>query len=132
MLIAFDFENGFSMCCGCGEIGSFVAQPDKAIYPIYHYYKVNSYDEIHKVIYKKVCEVLEDEDGVTEDGQYLLKAFVVDGTPQYWKDYFHNRRNWKRGHSFTNVKTGNTITEYSWLMKIKPSGNSDDDDDYWD
>lgn len=120
LTLEYDFFDYPGSCCGVGELGNF------------HYGMPRRYSDkrsriplgepsvIDQEIRERVIGVLIedlDEDGTLYD-QYLLNAYVISETPEEWRNYFKESSVWEETKQWTNVKTGNQITAYSWLMSF--------------
>lgn len=127
--LQYDFQDYPGTCCGVGELGAF-------------YFKVpGRYDNrqgiieiedpvlndkdknniTHHIEERVVATLIEDREGGL-CGEYLLNAYTTEeDTPESWRTYFNSTSCWEKGTSFTNVKTGNVVTPYSWLMSFDRS-----------
>ena len=113
-----DFNDYIGYCCGVGEIGNFI-KSSGTIYSRGILSETSSVDEITSYIRNKVEADIQDqdeEDANDLDGEYKLTANVIGSTPPEWKEYFKNSPDWKEETSFTNLKTGNTVTPYYTIL----------------
>lgn len=120
----FDF-NTLEYCCGVSELGAFCRSSPYSN-------NTNSIDltipttEIDAFIYETIFKQIKEDNYSGSQGQHLLIANVVDHIPREWRNYFVCSDNWTLVHEFKNVKTGNTIKHYQWMLEL-PAWNGDDE-----